>query len=162
MKVEINKNKNIPSWRLGPNPCTSAHSSHVHAVTPAAKHTNSRAPRTVSFLSHLLVGPGRSAARQHQGESSSPVRLARASTGPPHVSTSPPDGWGQHWSRTKLTRQLTGGSACTGASSTEGCYHYVKLPEICSAGQPCLRFFPCPINASVTMFPPVAEPPELF
>jgi hypothetical protein len=67
------------------------------------------------------------------------------------VDFAPLAGGGQHRSRTKLTRQLTGGSASTRASSTEGCYHYAELPEICSASQPCFRFFPCPINASVAI-----------
>jgi hypothetical protein len=65
----------------------------------------------------------------------------------------PLTGGGQHRSRTRLTRQLNGGSASTGASSPEGCYCCAELPEICSADRPCLRLFPCSINACVVIFP---------
>jgi hypothetical protein len=69
--------------------------------------------------------------------SSSRTRLAEPAVADPARGPSPP-----------LTCQLTGGSASAGASSTVGCYHCAELPENYSAGRRCLRFFPCPINAS--------------
>jgi hypothetical protein len=151
MKVEINKNKNIllGAWAQTPTPRP------IHPTfMPSAQRpsTPTVGPRAQSPFS----------ATCSWGQGGQPPDSTRESLLPQQDSLArqqalrtcrlrPLAGGGQHRSRTKLTRQLTGGSASTRASSTEGCYHYAELPEICSASQPCFRFFPCPINASVAI-----------
>jgi hypothetical protein len=68
------------------------------------------------------------------------------------VVTSSPDGWGPA-PESNQAHPSAKWSASTGASSPEGCYCCTELPEICSANRPCLRLFPCSINACVTIFP---------